>query len=259
MSLTSRSAASLAIAVAATTLAAATTFGGCGSLFPGTTPNNPAGGSTGNNGAGGMTSGGAGGAAGSGMIVMKDPSNYPQNTAGGMFPYPQGHALPHCTFPAYDTDKVAAAYTAWKMKFFDGSRVVRPENNNDTASEGIAYGMLIGVYMNDKPMFDALWNYARTKLDGNGLMTWHWSATTTIIDQGGATDADQDMAWALSDGRQAVAHRRVPQPGDDVDREHLFSRGRSGVACSNRATTSAAPTRPIRRISRRRTIACLRA
>ncbi len=197
MSLTSRNAASFAIVVAATGLAVATLLGGCGSLFPGATPSNSAGGSTGNNGAGGMTGGGSGGAAGAAMPVMKPSSNYPQNTAGGMFPYPQGHALPHCTFPAYDTDKVAAAYTAWKAKFFDGNRVFRPENNNDTVSEGIAYGMLIGVYMNDKPLFDALWTYARTKLDGNGLMTWHWSSTTTILDQGGATDGDQDMAWAL--------------------------------------------------------------
>jgi endo-1,4-beta-D-glucanase Y len=143
-----------------------------------------------------MTTGG--GSGGSGMIVMRDPSNYPQNAAsGGMFPYPQGHAFAHCTLPVYDTDKVATAYTAWKAKFFVSNRVVRPENNNDTASEGIAYGMLIGVYMNDKAMFDALWNYARGKLDGNGLMTWHYDANGGIIDQGGATDADQDMAWAL--------------------------------------------------------------
>jgi len=194
MSLTSRSAASLANVVAATALGALTTLVGCGALFPSATGSNPAGGSTGNNGTGGMTSSGSGGA---GTIVMKPPSSYPQNTAGGMFPYPQGHALAHCTLPAYDTDKVATAYTAWKAKFFVDNRVIRPENNNDTASEGIAYGMLIGVYMNDRPMFDALWNYARSKLDGNGLMTWHWSSTGSIIDQGGATDADQDMAWAL--------------------------------------------------------------
>lgn len=195
MSLTSRSVASRAGIITATALIAALTFGGCGQLFPGTTPPSMAGGSTGNNGAGGMTT--SGGSGGSGTTVMKDPSNYPQNTAGGMFPYPQGHALPHCTLPAYDTDKVAQAYTAWKAKFFDNTRVLRPENNSDTASEGIAYGMLIGVYMNDKPMFDALWTYARSKLDGNGLMTWHYSSSGTIIDQGAATDADQDMAWAL--------------------------------------------------------------
>jgi len=189
MSLTSLNAASLAI------LAAAIAFAGCGQLFPGAKGSNPGGGSTGNDGVGGATGGGSGGA--TGMTVMKDPSNYPQNTPGAAHPYPQGHAFAHCALPIYDTDKVAMTYTAWKAKFFSVNRVVRPENNNDTASEGIAYGMLIGVYMNDKPMFDALWGYAQQRLDGNGLMTWHYSSTGTILDQGGATDADQDMAWAL--------------------------------------------------------------
>jgi endo-1,4-beta-D-glucanase Y len=94
---------------------------------------------------------------------MKDPSSYPQNSAGAKYPYPQGHAFAHCTFPNYDTDKVALAYTNWKTKFFQGGRVIRPENSNDTVSEGIAYGMLIGVFMNDKPLFDALWTYAQSK------------------------------------------------------------------------------------------------
>jgi endo-1,4-beta-D-glucanase Y len=179
MSLTSRPAASFAISAA---LLAAS---GCGQLFPSSA-----------SGAGGAQApvGGTGGAPGP---MMKDPSSYPQNTAGAMFPYPQGHAFANCTLPAYDTDKVAAAYNTWKTKFFMGGRVVRPENNNDTASEGIGYGMLIGVYMNDRPMFDTLWNYAHARLDGNGLMTWHYSSTGAIIEQGGATDADEDMAWAL--------------------------------------------------------------
>ena len=33
----------------------------------------------------------------------------------------------------------------------------RPENGNDTVSEGIAYGMLFAVYMGDKATFDGLW------------------------------------------------------------------------------------------------------
>ena len=41
---------------------------------------------------------------------------------------------------------------------------MRPENSNDTVSEGIGYGMLIGVYMNDQPMFDKLWAYAQGAL-----------------------------------------------------------------------------------------------
>jgi len=68
--------------------------------------------------------GSGGGAAGTSGIVMKDPSNYPQNTAGAAFPYPQGHASTYCTFPIYSTDSVATAYTNWKAKFFDGTKII---------------------------------------------------------------------------------------------------------------------------------------
>ncbi|MEP7052299.1 MAG: glycosyl hydrolase family 8 [Pseudomonadota bacterium] len=132
------------------------------------------------------------------VIVMNPPSAYPQNTAGAKFPYPQGHASTHCTFPVYSTDVVATAYSNWKAKFVQGGRVVRPENSNDTVSEGIAYGMLIGAFMNDQPLFDALWTYAQSKRDSNGLMNWHLDASGNLMDGGGgATDADEDMAYSL--------------------------------------------------------------
>src|SRR3954452_23359726 len=140
---------------------------------------------------------GGGGTSGGAMPVMKDPSTYPQNTAGAAFPYPQGHASAYCTLAVYNTDTVATAYTNWKSRFFDGSRIVRTENGNDTVSEGIGYGMLIGVYMNDKPMFDALWAYAKAHLDGNGLMNWNIASSGSTAGSGAATDGDEDMAWAL--------------------------------------------------------------
>ena len=183
MSLTSRSAASFAI------LSLATTLGACGQLFP--SANNGAGGSS-SSGVGGSQAGGTGGAPG-GTIVMKDPSNYPQNTAGGAFPYPQGHAFAHCALPAYNTDDVATIYNNWKSRFYQQGRVIRPENSSDTASEGIAYGMLIGVYMNDRPMFDTLWSYAHSRYDGNGLMTWNYSSSGAALQQGAATDPT--MTW----------------------------------------------------------------
>ena len=188
MSSTLRSAASLA--ALAGTVGAIIGLAGCDTLFPGS----KSGGGGDNGGQGGASGTGQGGSSGTGM---KDPSAYPHNSPGATFPYPQGHAFAHCALPAYDTDKIATAYTNWKTKFYQGGRIVRPENGNDTASEGIAYGMLIAVYMNDRAMFDTLWGYAQARLDGNGLMTWHYSSSGSVIDQGGATDADQDMAWAL--------------------------------------------------------------
>jgi endoglucanase len=148
--------------------------------------------------------GGTGGGTGTGGSTgptMKDPSTYGQNSASGnaMYPYPQGHAYANCNWPKYNTDAVETAYQNWKAKFFDSStgRIMRPDSSNDTVSEGIGYGMLIGVFMNDKAMFDAVWGYGKSHLDGNGLMTWHYSSNGSAAGNGSATDADEDMAYAL--------------------------------------------------------------
>ncbi len=128
---------------------------------------------------------------------MKDPSAYTQ-TAGAAFPFPQGHASSTCNFPVYNTDDVYTAYQNWKAKFFDGTKIIRPENGNDTVSEGIGYGMLMGVFMNDQPMFDTLWSYAKSHNDGRGLMTWCIPGGANSCSGGNsATDGDEDMAYAL--------------------------------------------------------------
>jgi endo-1,4-beta-D-glucanase Y len=148
-------------------------------------------------GAGGGTRGGIAGSDGAATTIMKPPSAYPQNTMPSAHPFPQGHPFAQCPLPIYDTDTVAAAYNNWKARFYQGGRVIRPDVNDDTVSEGIAYGMLIGVYMNDRPMFDTLWGYAQMHMDGNGLMNWNLGAGGNVIGGGSATDADEDMAWAL--------------------------------------------------------------
>jgi endo-1,4-beta-D-glucanase Y len=68
-----------------------------------------------------------------------------------------------------------------------------------TVSEGIAYGMLIGVFMNDQSLFDDLWQYEQQFLDGKtGLMHWYIKADGSgPAGTGAATDADEDMAYAL--------------------------------------------------------------
>jgi endo-1,4-beta-D-glucanase Y len=59
--------------------------------------------------------------------------------------------------------------------------------------------MLITVYMAKKADFDSLWAYAQSHI-ANGLMSWHIDGTGTngnVIDAHSASDADEDMAWAL--------------------------------------------------------------
>ena len=128
-----------------------------------------------------------------------------------------------CVYPtAYDNNDVMAAYTKWKADLVTSSgagnfqRVQRTSSDglgspsgatplNSTVSEGIGYGMIIAVYMGDQTLFNNLWKYEQAHLDPNGLMNWSIdsSGNTTVsgtmtVGAGGATDADEDMAWALA-------------------------------------------------------------
>jgi endo-1,4-beta-D-glucanase Y len=106
------------------------------------------------------------------------------------------------------TADAMAAYQKWKTDLVtsDGAggflRVRRPNSSgaevNSSVSEGIAYGMLLAVYADDQPTFDKLWQYAKLWPDSNGLMNWYINAAgTQALGTGGATDADEDMAFAL--------------------------------------------------------------
>jgi endo-1,4-beta-D-glucanase Y len=115
----------------------------------------------------------------------------------------------NCTKPANaDAKYLIPAYNLWKTNFVrdDGGgrmKVIRPENGNDTVSEGIAYGMLIAVNMNDQALFDGLYAYWKSKkaagTSSAGLMTWCIPAGggSCAASGGSATDADEDAAFAL--------------------------------------------------------------
>ena len=71
-----------------------------------------------------------------------------------------------CTKPSGAAGKyLIPMYNKWKSTFVTGSgsstKVIRPENGNDTVSEGIGYGMLIAVYVGDQTLFDGLWAYSQ--------------------------------------------------------------------------------------------------
>jgi len=133
------------------------------------------------------------------------------------FPFPQNRFGSNCIRPTnYSNDDVQRAYCKWKSDTVTNSgvggcskggcfRVKRPNepgtlDKDSTVSEGVAYGMLIAVYMNDQALFDGLWKYEQQFLDQHGLMNWYIKADGSGIGSGGgggATDADQDMAFAL--------------------------------------------------------------
>ncbi len=178
-------------------------------------PGMPAGSSNGGSTNAGSANGGsagelAAGGAAAGAAACVDPT--PSAAANGVnFPFPQSRAN-HCPLPtklacaSAQNTQVSAAYTRWKSTFVTATgangalRVNRgAPDNNDTVSEGIAYGMLFAVYLADKATFDGLWSYAKAHFNNHGLMNWKINSDGNVAGDGqnGATDADEDMAWAL--------------------------------------------------------------
>jgi endo-1,4-beta-D-glucanase Y len=131
------------------------------------------------------------------------------------FPFPHNQRLPHCAYPstAHHAD-VLTAFRAFRDEIVtaDGARgflrTRRPDTPdgvpNSTVSEGIAYGMLIAVMLGDQPLFDAFYGYALEFANERGLMAWYVAPDgTRALGTGAASDADEDIAWAL-----VMAHRQ---------------------------------------------------
>jgi endo-1,4-beta-D-glucanase Y len=98
--------------------------------------------------------------------------------------------------------ELRAAYTRWQANLIRpcqgrGQRMIYPETNNDTRSEGIGYGMVIAAYMGDRPTFDGLWDFYQSH-STQGLMNWLIGTDcNTVNDGGSASDADIDAAFGL--------------------------------------------------------------
>lgn len=172
---------------------------------------------------GSVAVGGAGGASTGGIVATGGLFRGPTAaTATAKFPFPQNRFSTNCVYPMnFKNEDVLSVYEKWKADLVTSEgaggfrRVKRPSEPglevNSTVSEGIAYGMLISVYMNDQPLFDDLWHYA-LKYPSNALvgmsdvpsmlMNWYVKPDGSLVTNdpnftGAATDADVDMAWSL--------------------------------------------------------------
>ena len=141
-------------------------------------------------------------------------------TAAPNYPFPNNYAYPYGgIYTGSDVQtKIQALYTTWLSKYYEESGtearikfVQAGESGVNSVSEGIAYGMLIMVYMdnatnNTQSKFDKLWNYYKNntnKSTNHGVMNWkvkgftHQVADPVSGNSNGATDADIDAAQAL--------------------------------------------------------------
>jgi len=125
--------------------------------------------------------------------------------SGGAHPLTDNPTInSRCTKPTGANPRLLAlAYDNWKKRFVrsadGGFKIIRPENGDDTVSEGIAYGMMIAVYFDDKPLFDGLYTFWKAHIATNSLMVWCLPAGANSCSASGgtATDADEDAAFAM--------------------------------------------------------------
>ncbi len=75
---------------------------------------------------------------------------------------------------------LTASWTFYKTHYIlpDG-RVKRPDNQQDTVSEGQAYALLRAVWSNDQATFDRCYAWTENHLSqktlrGRNLLAWHW-------------------------------------------------------------------------------------
>src|SRR5258706_12799759 len=98
---------------------------------------------------------------------------------------------------------LADGWRQYKDRFVtsDG-RVGENVNGGISHSEGQGYGMLIAERLDDRPTFEAIWQWTQNNLliRGDGLAAWRWSPDVPhVADHNNATDGDLLIAWALAE------------------------------------------------------------
>lgn len=128
------------------------------------------------------------------------------------YPFPMnesGYKYPYGIVPGtVSNSTIQSKFKAWENAMWDESGNlgrIKYDDGTSTVSEGIAYGMLIYVYMANETNtqcqdhFDKLYNYYKKYSDSKGLMNWKVTGFNSVANggSGAATDADLDVALAL--------------------------------------------------------------
>jgi endo-1,4-beta-D-glucanase Y len=135
--------------------------------------------------------------------------------------------------PAEQTDATLMPAASFLRTYVrpDG-RVNRPDQGNDTVSEGQAYGLLLAETMGQDSQFSQIWRWTRVHLQrSDGLFAWHANAAGQILSPEPASDADVLIAWALlryQGPGAAVFHRDGRQVANAV-LAHEVTAGAGGM------------------------------
>jgi endo-1,4-beta-D-glucanase Y len=101
-----------------------------------------------------------------------------------------------------------SAWQQYRAGYIHGSGYVldRTRNGGEVTSEGQSYALLRAAWMDDRVSFDRVLAWTDSHLRRpDGLYAWLWTPAGggRVLDEGSATDADQDVAFALI----VAAHR----------------------------------------------------
>jgi len=91
---------------------------------------------------------------------------------------------------------LAAAFLAHYVR--PDGRVARPDQGNDTVSEGQAYGLLLAEAAGEPAVFGRIWRWTQNHLQlPSGLFGYRANAAGQLLSTQPAADADLLIAWAL--------------------------------------------------------------
>jgi len=118
---------------------------------------------------------------------------------------------------------VEDAWPAYKKLYLSdaGNVLDRTRNGGETTSEGQAYLLLRAAWMGDAPAFSLAFEWTEAHLRRNdGLYSWRWGPQGggRVLDENTASDADQDIAFALILGSHAFGRPAYLQRAHELVR-----------------------------------------
>jgi len=107
---------------------------------------------------------------------------------------------------------LSESWQVYKDRFIQGDgRVIDRKAAGISTSEGQSYGMLRAIWVEDREVFDRIWQWTNNNLNAgvrkDSLYAWRWGkrddGSWGVHEWVSASDADQDIAYTL-----LLAHRR---------------------------------------------------
>ena len=134
------------------------------------------------------------------LLLISQPASISANeTDPFLWPYNQPTNI------SFNENDVYQAWLNWRNAQITANnaggngrlRVMGGVSNSSTVSEGMGYGILFASIFDEQSTLDGLYLFARDHFNENGVMDWHIGNPGQRIGEGGATDAEVDIALGL--------------------------------------------------------------